>query len=169
MTDSMKSTLGEKPLVDKAYLLQKFSGKGGWTYAAIPEVVQNKKATFGWVKVKGSIDGYALMQYKLMPMGNGQLFLPVKAAIREKIGKQAGDYVHIILYADTSLFEIPEEIILCFDNEPRQVYETFMSFTEGEQKAYLDWIYEAKTEETKARRIIKMLDRLQRKLKFYDI
>lgn len=29
----------EKPLVDKDYLLQKFEGKGGWTYAEIPEIL----------------------------------------------------------------------------------------------------------------------------------
>ncbi len=48
----------EKPLVDKEYLLDKFPGKGGWTYTLIPEIEQDKKAPFGWVKVKGSIDGY---------------------------------------------------------------------------------------------------------------
>jgi hypothetical protein len=77
----------ETPLVNGDYLLQKFPGKGGWTYAAIPEILQNKKNPFGWVKVKGSVDGYELKQYKLMPMGEGRLFLPVKAAIRKKIKK----------------------------------------------------------------------------------
>ena len=47
----------EKPLVDKQYKLEKFQGKGGWTYARIPEIIQDKKAHFGWVKVRGSIDG----------------------------------------------------------------------------------------------------------------
>lgn len=168
MANSRLNTFEEKPLVDKKYLLHKFPGKGGWTYAVIPEVVQNKKNPFGWVKVKGKIDEYELKQYKLMPMGEGRLFLPVKAAIRKKISKQAGDYVHITLYADASSLEIPEEIILCLENEPREVYDTFVSFTEGEQKAYLDWIYVAKTDETKANRIIKMMDRLQKKLKFHD-
>jgi len=158
----------EKPLIDAAYLLQKFPGKGGWTYAAIPEISQHKKAPFGWVKVKGSIDGYKLKQYKLMPMGNGQLFLPVKAEIRKKIGKQAGDYVKVVLYADESPLIIPEEILLCFENEPKTAYETFVRFTEGEQKAYLGWIYAAKKEETKARRIIAMMDQLLKKQKFYE-
>lgn len=72
-----------KPLVNKKYLLEKFHGKGGWTYARIPEILQNKKNTFGWVKVKGSIDGYEIKKCHLMPMGNGKLFLPVKAAIRK--------------------------------------------------------------------------------------
>lgn len=158
----------ESPLVNSEFLLRKFPGKGGWTYAEIHEVVQNKNNPFGWVKVKGTIDGYELKQYKLMPMGEGKLFLPVKAEIRKKIKKQKGDYVKVILYSDESLLEIPTEIIECFKNEPKKIYETFLHFSEGEQKAYLDWIYKAKTDETKANRILKMMIRLEKKLKFYD-
>ncbi|TPN85182.1 YdeI/OmpD-associated family protein [Aquimarina algicola] len=158
----------EKPLVDAMYLLQKSPGKGGWTYTIIPQVIRNKKTPFGWVKVKGSIDNYALKHYKLMPTKNGQLFLPVKSEIRKKIKKQAGDYVHIIIYPDDSPLEIPEEIILCFENEPKKVYKTFLSFSEGEQKSYLDWIYSAKTEETKANRILKMMDRLVKNQRLFD-
>lgn len=160
--------MNDKPLVDREYLLEKYPGKGGWTYAAIPEVLQNPKNPFGWVKVRGSIDGYELKQYKLMPMGEGKLFLPVKAGIRKAIKKQAGDSVHIVLYADASPLEIPEDIVACFLDEPKRVYETFLDFTEGEQKAYLDWIYEAKTEDTKAERILRMMDRLRRKLRLHD-
>ena len=158
----------EKPLVDAKYLLQKFPGKGGWTYAAIPEIVQDKTKPFGWVQVHGSIDDYQLKQFKLMPMGEGRLFLPVKAAIRKKIKKEAGDFVHITLYADASIVETPEEIVECFANEPAKLYDTFRSFTQGERKAYLDWIYAAKTEETKADRIATMMERLEKQLKLYD-
>ena len=28
----------QKPLVDNKYILEKFQGKGGWTYACIPEM-----------------------------------------------------------------------------------------------------------------------------------
>ncbi|MEY3398621.1 MAG: hypothetical protein RL220_1215, partial [Bacteroidota bacterium] len=79
-------------LVDKAYRLEKFPGKGGWTYARIPEILQDKHSPFGWVRVKGSIDDVEFSSYHLMPMGNGQLFLPVKADIRKKIGKKEGDW-----------------------------------------------------------------------------
>ena len=158
----------ESPLVNQEYLLEKFPGKGGWTYAVIPEIPQNRKAPFGWVRVKGSIDNYELKQYRLMPMGNGKLFLPVKAAIRKKTGKQAGDMVKVILYADESPLEIPEEIILCFENEPKKAYETFLNLTEGQQKAYLDWIYSAKKEDTKAERIVQMMDRLAKGQRFYE-
>jgi hypothetical protein len=72
----------ERPLVNKTYRLEKFPGKGGWTFARIPEILPDKKAHFGWVKVRGTIDGYEIRKYHLMPMGNGSLFLPVKAEIR---------------------------------------------------------------------------------------
>lgn len=153
------------PLVNKQYLLEKYPGKGGWTYAAIPEVLQDKKAPFGWVKVKGTIDSYEIKNYRLMPMGNGKLFLPVKADIRKKIGKKEGDYVNIVLYADNDPFEIPEEFLLCLLDNPTE-HNVFLSYTEGEQKAFIDWIYSAKKEETKVTRIAKTLDKLAKHQKF---
>ena len=43
----------DNPLVLKKNKLQKFAGKGGWTYARIPEIMPDKKTPFGWVKSKG--------------------------------------------------------------------------------------------------------------------
>ena len=147
------------PLVNKEYLLEKFQGKGGWTFAKIPEIMQNKNAPFGWVRVQGTIDKYEIKNYNLQPIGHGNLFLPVKAEIRKKINKKAGDFVHIILYADNSPSAIPEEFKLCLLDEPN-AYETFLSYTNGEQKTCIEWIYSAKTDTTKAERIVKVIDRI---------
>jgi Domain of unknown function (DUF1905)/Bacteriocin-protection, YdeI or OmpD-Associated len=158
----------EKPVVQKTCLLKKYPGKGGWTYAEIPEIPQDKKTPFGWVKVRGTIDDFDINQYKLMPMGNGQLFLPVKAAIRKKIKKEAGDFVRVVLYKDETTLNIPSEIVQCFEDEPTRTYEAFVRSSEGEQKAWLDWIYAAKKDETKAQRILTMMDKLKRGIRFYD-
>jgi len=149
----------EKPLVQNEYLLQKFPGKGGWTYAEIPDVLPSKKTAFGWVKVKGSIDNFEFSGLKLAPMGLGRVFLPVKAEIRKKIKKQAGDTVQILLYPDESALEISAEIIDCLNTEPK-AYEKFISLPEGRQKDFLDWIYAAKTEDTKAERISITIDKV---------
>ncbi|WP_018476344.1 YdeI/OmpD-associated family protein [Pontibacter roseus] len=146
-------------LTNKSYLLEKFPGKGGWTYAAIPEIAPDKHAHFGWVRVRGTIDGYELKGYHLMPMGNGQLFLPVRAEIRKKIKKQAGDWVQVILYADNTPQEVPEELLLCLKDEPG-AYEQFRNCTDGEQRAIIEWIYSAKTDETKVERIVQTINRL---------
>ena len=64
-----------KPLVNKKYVLEKFHGKGGWTYARIPEIKKDKKSPFGWRKVKGSIDGYEIKKIPPDANGNGHLVL----------------------------------------------------------------------------------------------
>lgn len=157
-----------KALVNQKYLLEKFEGKGGWTFARLPEIVKDKSKPFGWVKVKGSIDGYEIKKYNLMPMGNGLLFLPVKSDIRKAIKKQAGDYVHIVLYPDNEPLETPDELLLCLEEEPKAL-AFFQSLTESEKKYYIDWIYSAKADETKINRIIKTIDRLAKGMKMYDL
>lgn len=97
-----------KPLVNKKYLLEKFPGKGGWTYAHLPDISPGKRTHFGWVKVRGTIDGYEINKYNLMPIAGGKLFLPVKAEIRKHIHKQAGDNVHVILYHDNEPLNVPK-------------------------------------------------------------
>lgn len=155
------------PLVDKKYVLEKISGKGGWTFARIPEILQDKKSPFGWVKVRGTIDGYEIRKYHLMPMGNGNLFLPVKAEIRKIINKKEGDTVHIILFKDNEPLEVPEEMLLCLEEEP-QALTFFNKLTESEQKFYIQYIYSAKKEETKIVRLAKTINKLVKGLKMYD-
>ena len=58
----------QKPLINKQYKLEKFHGKGGWTFVQIPEIPQNKSNPFGLVQVKGTIDDYEIKKYHLMPM-----------------------------------------------------------------------------------------------------
>jgi hypothetical protein len=149
----------DKPLLNKSYLLEKFPGKGGWTYAAITEILQDKHAHFGWVKVKGSIDGFEIRNYNLMPMGNGQLFLPIRAEIRKKIGKKAGDWVNVILFSDNGPAEIPEEFMVCL-MEDLDAHKAFISLSDGEQKKIIDWIYLAKTDDKKVERMAETLNRL---------
>lgn len=149
----------EQLLVAKKYQLQKFPGKGGWTYVVISEIPQQQKGAFGMVKVKGRIDDFQLNGYHLMPMGTGQLFLAVRAEIRKKIGKKEGDWVMVELYADDAALQIPEELIDCLKDEPL-AYQNFLKLSEGAQKEYRDWVYSAKKDGTKVERIAKMIDML---------
>jgi len=143
--------------------------KGGWTYTFIPEIPPDKHSPFGFMKVKGSIDGYELKNFHLLPSvkGDDRLFLTVKAEIRKIIKKQAGDYVHIILYPDNDPLEVPEELLLCLQ-EDAEALRLFNSLRESEQQNYVKWIYSAKTDKTKVDRIAKTLDRLAKKQKYYD-
>lgn len=146
----------EKPLVQGTFMMEKFPGKGGWTFIALPQVPPDKRAPFGWRKVKGTIDSYVLKSYRLMPMGDGRLFFPIKAALRKQLGKQAGDSVTVVLYADNTPQEIPTELLTCLEQDP-PVLKKFLALSEGKQKNYIDWIYDAKTDDVRVERIVKLM------------
>lgn len=146
------------PLVNQMYLLKKMPGKGGWTYAEIPEIPPDPHAHFGWVKVKGSIDGYKFDHYHLMPMGNGKLFLPVKAAIRKTIKKQAGDSVYVIIYKEDSEFVTPSDIMDCIkDTGALRAYE---KLSDARKREKIEWIAQAIHDETRVNRIVTFIDQL---------
>jgi len=149
----------EKALINKRYKLQKFPGKGGWTFAAIPEIPADKKNPFGWVRVKGFIDDYPISNYHLMPMGNGQLFLPVKAAIRKQLKKKEGDWITVQLFADNGPVTIPEEVWQCLQDEPGALKQ-FNKLTESEKSNHIKHIYAVKKPETRAARIAQLINTL---------
>jgi len=156
-----------KVLINKRFKLERFPGKGGWTFARIPEILQDKSKPFGWVRVSGRIDGYEISKCHLMPMGNGKVFLPVRSEIRKKIKKDAGDTIHVMLYRDDEPLEIPSEMMECLKDEPHAL-EFFNSLSDSEKNFYVKWIYSAKKEDTKVERIAKTVDRLLKGLKLHD-
>jgi len=148
-------------LIEDEFLLEKFQGKGGWTYFHLSKDNLPIGSRFGLVKVSGSIDAYCFDDKHLMPMGNSLLFLPISKPIRKEIGKEEGEFVYVKLYQKDIPDQIPAELIDCLKDDPGK-YESFMQLSSSEQNDWVRLIYLSDNLDQQASKILKLLRELEK-------
>ena len=134
---------------------------GGGAFVEVPFDVE---AAFGSKKpkVKAMIEG---IPYRgtLVRMGTECHLLLILKEIREQIGKTFGDEITITLEADTEprVVEVPVELQKAFKIE-KEAKTFFEKLAYLHQREYVNWIAEAKREETRQARIVKTIEILKK-------
>lgn len=97
---------------------------------------------------------------RIANMGKGPM-VPILKSVRTELGKAFGDSIFIQIKLDTTerKIEIPSWLNAIFKSQP-EVKKAFEKLSYTHQKEHVRAIEEAKREETKVKRIEKMLDML---------
>lgn len=122
---------------------------------SVPDVFGTK----GQVRVRGSIDGHPYRS-SIAPYG-GKHYLVIRRALRETVGKTAGDTVHIVMEIDTEprVVKVPEDLQTALDSHDK-AKEVFDQLSYTHRKEYVTWIEGAKKPETRAQRVEKSIERI---------
>jgi len=114
-------------------------------------------AVFGRARppVRGTVNG-APLRSTIAKYGDEYL-LVINRQVREAAGATAGDTVEIQLELDRKprVVRLPKDFAAALDKDARAKFDR-MSYSH--RKDYVDWIKEAKREETRQRRIAKAVE-----------
>lgn len=134
-------------------------------YIEFPYDVPTEFGVKGQVKIKAAFDG---VEYRgsLANMGGGCHILGIRKEIRQAIGKQAGDIVHVWLCQDTEprILDIPDDFKILLDENPES-RAFYNSLSYSNQKRYVTWITSAKKAETRNERLTNAISLLKDNVK----
>lgn len=159
-------------MVEFNTLILQFADQGektGWSYIAIPADIahQLKPGNKKSFRVKGKLDGLAVNGMALMPMGEGNFIMALKAEVRKALRKNAGAILKVCLEEDTDFkIEMPDDLKECFDFEDTEALIFFNSLAKSHRDYFIKWIESAKTNETRSRRIVNTINAMLRKWDF---
>jgi hypothetical protein len=134
-------------------------GVGTWTFAPTPANISNHAGLKARMRVRGTVDGVPLKS--CLVAGSGELFIVIAKKLRDKIGKQAGDVVKMTFGLDTSnnAVRVPTDLKKALSTNEK-AKTSFEKMAPSYKKAYVQWITQAKTTETRANRIGKAIQQI---------
>ncbi|MCJ0743064.1 YdeI/OmpD-associated family protein [Pedobacter montanisoli] len=151
--------------------IEKFDQKGektGWSYVFVPNAIaeQIKAGDKKSFRVKGKIDQVEVSGMSLVPMGEGDFILALKSSLRKKLRKEEGAKVLLQLSFDADFkIEMPDDLELCLSDEP-EFLNTFLKMPKSHQNYYINWLNSAKTEPTRTKRLVMIVDAMAKKYDF---
>jgi hypothetical protein len=136
------------------------SASGGGCWVRFPYDATELFGTKGRVPVKATFDDVAYTG-SLVAMDGGAHVIGVLKAIREQLGKQVGDSVDVVLTLDAAprTVDVPTDLASAIAASDA-ASASFASLSHSHRREYVQWVTEAKRDETRRRRIEQTVQRL---------
>lgn len=114
----------------------------------------------GQIKVKAWFNGF-LYRGSLVKMGFKCHWIGLNKEVRNAIGKTMGDKIHIVIEEDRDerAVTVPPELSVAFEAHP-QAKLIFDKVSYTHKKEYVQYLTEAKKEETREKRLAKIINML---------
>jgi hypothetical protein len=137
------------------------NGEGGaWPLIYIPVDCIAALGAKGRLCVKGTLNGFPY-QSSIFPNGDGTHHLMVNKQMRQGAKAKVGDTLAVLMEADTGprVVNVPGDLqrALSDNTEASAIFE---KLAYSHKKEYVEWIEQAKREETRAGRIQKTVEML---------
>jgi hypothetical protein len=151
--------------------IERFESNGektGWSYIFIPHALaeQIKPGERRSIRVMGKIDGVEVNGVGLMPMGHGDFIMALNKDLRKKLRKEAGAKVELNLAFDAEFkIEMPDDLQICLADE-QELLDQFLSMPKSHQNYFINWLNTAKTEPTKTKRLVMIVNAMFNKWDF---
>jgi len=146
----------------------KMGEKTGWTFVFVPAIIAGKIKP-GYKKsyrIKGRMDAVEIAGLSMVPMGEGNFIIALKASLRKELKKEEGAMLRLELEEDkTFKIEMPADLELCLLEE-KHLMENFVKMPKSHQNYYINWLNTAKTEVTRTKRLTQIIVAMDKKLDF---
>ncbi|MEX0834270.1 MAG: YdeI/OmpD-associated family protein [Actinomycetota bacterium] len=143
------------------------SAGGGGHFVEVPAKVAAPLSGKGRTPVVARFNG-APYRGSVTKM-RGVTMIGVPKAVMAETGAEAGDKVEVVVELDEQprVVELPNDLRKALSRR-KGLLEALSSFAHSHQREYVQWIEEAKKEETRARRITRAVEMIAKRKKFRD-
>lgn len=158
----MKGAISMSIRMDFDAMMQKAEGVNG-AYVKMPFDLEE---VFGAKRIKAkAIFDTVVYQGSVVKM-DGIYIIGITKAIRDQIGKQPGDMLHVIIEKDESerIIELPEDFKAALEKD-KEAFAFYESLSYTNKNKYFLWVTSAKKAETRADRILQSIEKLRNKEK----
>ncbi|MCW1963637.1 YdeI/OmpD-associated family protein [Chryseobacterium viscerum] len=148
--------MNPKPIEFTAVIQQ--NGEMNAAFVEFPFSTEELFHKKGQVKIKAVFDDKVEYRGSLAKMKSDCHILGLTQEIRKQLGKTFGDKVSVSLTEDKEerVVEIAEDVVSVFNENP-EAKALFDKMSYTHKKEYIRWIEEAKKQETRENRKIKMI------------